>query len=359
MEIKKKYRVIGLMSGTSLDGLDLAFCKLVHKKKGWKFELLESTTIKYTEAWKKKLSTAQTLSGEQLMTLHAEYGKYLGESCARFIQSKKIKKADLIASHGHTIFHQPQSGFTFQLGDGNAIHAVTGLPVAFDFRSLDVQLGGQGAPLVPIGDRYLFHDYDLCLNVGGIANLSMEIKDERKAFDICFVNMGLNHLAVKAKKEFDKDGAIALKGKVNDTLLQKLKKIYTPLKKKRPSLAREGFEQMIQPLLDDKKISLEDRMRTFCESIAIEIEEAIPVSQKSLKILATGGGALNSFFIQLLSEKLKHKGEVIIPDRKTIEFKEALVFALLGVLRARNEINALKSVTGAKHDSSSGILVGF
>ena len=359
MKEKNKYHVIGMMSGTSLDGLDIAYCKLIHKKGKWKFEIVSATTLNYSSLWKKKLSTAHQLKAEELMALHSEYGSFLGKSADDFISEHKIKKIDFIASHGHTIFHQPEKKFTFQLGEGNALQSSAGVPVSADFRSLDVALGGQGAPLVPIGDRYLFHDFDICLNLGGISNLSMEVKKERKAFDVCFVNMGLNYLSRQAGKEYDKGGALASKGVIDRALLQKLNKVYGAMKKSRPSLGREGFEKWIQPLLNDKKTKLNDRLRTFCESIANEIAEAIPSSDKKLKLLATGGGALNTFLIQLLSERLKNKAKVIVPEKAIIDFKEALVFALLGVLRVRNEVNVLKSVTGAKRDSSSGVLIGL
>jgi anhydro-N-acetylmuramic acid kinase len=360
MEKKNKYQVIGLMSGTSLDGLDIAHCELICEKGKWRFNIHSAITLRYTSYWKKKLSTAHLLSSEDLLALHAEYGTYLGRCTRQFVATQKIKKIDFISSHGHTIFHQPDRKFTFQLGDGNALHAAAGLPVVFDLRSLDVTCGGQGAPLVPIGDRYLFHQYHICLNLGGISNLSMEIKNQRKAFDICFVNMGLNYLAAEAGKEYDKDGVLASKGKVNTQLLSQLNKAYQTFRKKRPSLGREGFEKTIQPLLNNKRIPLPDRLRTFSESIAEEIAATIPAPNGApLKLLATGGGALNSFVIQLLREKLKNKAEVIVPERKIIEFKEALVFALLGTLRVRNEVNALKSVTGASKDSSTGVTIGF
>jgi anhydro-N-acetylmuramic acid kinase len=353
-----KYKVIGIMSGTSLDGLDIAFCKFTLKKKKWEFEIKAAQTYSYTSDWKKKLSTAHHLSGEALAELHTHYGKLIGQLCNQFIGQHKIKEVDLIASHGHTVFHQPNHHFTYQLGDGNALHAATGLPVAFDFRSLDVALGGEGAPLVPIGDQLLFSDYEVCLNLGGIANLSMEIKGERKAFDICFCNMALNYLTSKIEKDFDKGGKLASQGSVNQSLLTSLEKIYKPLRGKRPSLGREGFEKEMQPLLDDESISLNDRLRTVCESIVDQIAQSIPSSKKKIKILATGGGALNSFLIEQLQSRLSLQKEVVVPDKTILNFKEALVFALLGILCKRNEINVLKSVTGASRNSCSGVLIG-
>ncbi len=354
----RKYKVIGIMSGTSLDGVDFAYCKFTLKKKKWEFSIQSAQTFPYPQEWKNKLSTAHSFSGEALLELHTRYGKFLGQQCNQFIKQKKIKDIDLIASHGHTIFHQPKNELTFQLGDGNAMHAAIGLPVIFDFRSLDVTLGGEGAPLVPIGDKHLFSDFDVCLNLGGIANLSMEVNSKRRAFDICFCNMTLNYLSAKAGKDFDKNGILASKGSINQKLLNSFEKIYHSNRKKKPSLSREGFEKEFQSLLDNESISLHDRLRTACESIVSEIVKSIPVRNTKMKLLITGGGALNSFLIELIRSKLTSKMKVIIPSKTIINFKEALVFAFLGVLRLRDENNVLKSVTGASHDSCSGILIG-
>jgi anhydro-N-acetylmuramic acid kinase len=370
MKVKKvrKYKVIGIMSGTSMDGVDVAYCQFMVKKKKWEFFIRKAQIFPYPPAWRDKLSTAHSLSGEPLLKLNARYGKFLGQLCNQFIKQNKIKQIDLIASHGHTVFHQPGSQFTFQLGDGNAIHAKTGLPVVFDFRSLDVALGGEGAPLVPIGDKLLFSDVDVCLNLGGIANLSMDLGDKRKAmperavryrraFDICFCNMALNYLSLKAGKDYDKDGRMARQGLIKKNLLDSLKKLYHSSQKKNPSLSREGFEKEFRSLLDNESIPLNDRLRTVSESIATEIVQSIP-SKKKIKVLATGGGALNHFLIELIKDKLPATAKVILPAKTIINFKEALVFALLGILRLRNETNVLKSVTGASHNSCSGVLIG-
>jgi len=359
MKPRNKYKVLGLMSGTSLDGLDLVYCKIKMGKKSKTFEILSATTKKYTPDWKSKLASAHTLTASQLFSLDHLYGQYLGKVTLDFIKENKIKDVDFIASHGHTVFHQPRNGFTYQLGNGQTIHAVSGFPVVFDFRSMDVIRGGEGAPLVPIGDRYFFSEYDICLNLGGIANLSMELKGKRVAYDFCFANMGLNYLAAKAGKEYDKDGALAASGVINDMMLKKLQEVYKPLRKKRPSLGREAFEKLIKSILNNAAIPLSNRLRTFCESIAIETAYAVPSKKKKMKLLVTGGGALNSYLIKSLENKLKEKAVVVIPEKKVIEFKEAVIFALLGVLRVRGEVNCLKSVTGASRDSSGGVMVGF
>lgn len=354
----EKYNVIGLMSGTSLDGLDIALCTFIKEEEGWKYEITSAKTVKYPSRWLTALRSVDKNSGNDLIALDVAYGKLIGELTRDFITKNKLKP-DFIASHGHTVFHQPSKGFTYQIGNGNAIHAVTGLPVVFDFRTLDVILGGEGAPLVPIGDKLLFNEYDVCLNLGGIANLSADVKGKRTAYDVCFTNMAFNYLASKAGKSFDKNGALAQKGEVNRILLKKLDTIYGGLKKKRPSLGREIFEKKIQPLLDDKKIPLNDKLRTFVESSAKEIVSSIIEISKNSKVLCTGGGAFNSFLMTQMLEQAADEATFIIPDDNIVKFKEALVFAFLGVLRVRDEINCLKSVTGASRDSSSGILVGF
>lgn len=358
MKLSNTYNVIGLMSGTSLDGLDMAYCTLTRTSDSWRFKIHEAITIKYSFTWKHKLSTAHLLRGGELLALDVEYGKYLGEAVKNFIQTQKLKRVDFISSHGHTVFHQPERGFTFQLGQGNALREVSGLPVVYYFRSLDVSYGGQGAPLVPIGDRYLFGDYDYCVNLGGIGNISMEVRGKRIAFDFCFVNMGLNYLAAKKRDDFDKDGQRAKQGKINVPLLTRLNKINRKLRKKRPSLGREFFEEYIKPLLDDESISIEDKLRTCCESVATEFDLAIS-PKRNLRVLVTGGGVLNSFLMDCIKLKVAHRAELIVPPLQILKFKEALIFAFLGVLRVRNEINSLKSVTGANRDSSGGIMTGF
>ena len=250
MDSKNNFKVIGLMSGTSLDGLDIAYCHFRKNRGRWSFVLKNATTIKYSSAWTKKLSTAQHLTGEQLVELDSEYGQFLGNACRDFIRKNKLK-VDFISSHGHTIFHQPQKKFTYQLGNGNAFHAACGVPVVFDFRSLDVMLGGEGAPLVPAGDKFLFGEYDVCLNLGGIANLSRDIKGKRVAFDICFNNMGLNYLMATIGKEFDENGTMSSEGHVDVEMMKKLNAVYSDLRKRRPSLGREIFEQRVKPILDE------------------------------------------------------------------------------------------------------------
>jgi anhydro-N-acetylmuramic acid kinase len=354
----KRFKVVGLMSGTSLDGLDIAYCIFNKTETGWNYSIESAKTFKYNRSWLKKLSTAHTVSGEELMHLDAAYGEFLGETVQKFISANRLKP-DFISSHGHTIYHQPDKGFTYQLGNGNTIHAITSLPVVYNFRALDVALGGEGAPLVPAGDKFLFSEFDVCLNLGGIANLSCDVKKQRLAYDVAFCNMGLNYLMSSIGKEYDEGGELSSEGEVNKNLLSRLNKVNAKLRKKRPSLGREMFENLLQPLADDTSISLSERLRTFTESSASEIAFSILQLKKNSKVLCTGGGAFNSFLISRILDHCGDDATLIIPEEQIVKFKEAMVFAFLGVLKTRDEINCLKSVTGASRDSSGGMMVGF
>lgn len=346
------YKVVGLMSGTSLDGVDLAFCEF-NFNEHWHFKISCAETIEYPSEWTRRLPDLMKSDAETLIRTDREYGKYLGKITKNFIEKNGIQP-DFIASHGHTIYHQPQHGFTLQVGDGNSISAVSGLPVVYDFRSGDVALGGQGAPLVPIGDRLLFPEFDLCLNLGGIANISFENDKNRIAFDICPANIPLNYLASFAGKPFDKDGLIARQGKINSLLLNDLNRLgfYKILPPK--SLGREWIDREFILLLTRFADTIENKARTVCEHIADQIA-AIVNPLKKEKMLITGGGAKNSFLTELISSKVNT--QVIIPEEKIIDFKESLIFAFLGVLRWQGEINILSSVTGAKRDSCGGTIV--
>ena len=347
-----RYLVIGLMSGTSLDGLDIALCEFRYQDNKWSFEIQETETRNYSDYWLGKLTNIHNADAEELTRLHFEYGHFLGEQVNSFI--KRIgQKPGFIASHGHTIFHQPEKKYTLQIGDGNAIAAKTGLPVVFDFRSIDVALGGQGAPLVPIGDRLLFPNYGSCINLGGIANISYESNKQRIAFDICPVNQVLNSLSTELGKAFDNKGEMASEGNLDHELLQGLNNLgyykSTPPK----SLGKEWVDENIFPLLDSFSIPLKDKLRTFTEHIALQIGDI--VNKNAGKTLVTGGGAYNSFLIERI--KANTSSEIVIPNDELIEFKEAMIFAFLGVLRIRDEINCLSSVTGASRDSCAGVVV--
>jgi anhydro-N-acetylmuramic acid kinase len=358
MESKNNFKVIGLMSGTSLDGLDLAYCHFKKRDQGWSYSLKAARTVRYAPALASKLSSAQNLQGVELVQLDYLYGHHLGRVCRDFVREHRIK-VDFIASHGHTIFHQPKKGITYQLGNGNALHSASALPVVCDFRSLDVLRGGEGAPLVPVGDKLLFHAYDVCLNLGGIANLSADVRGKRVAFDICFCNMALNYLMHTVGKQYDKGGARASAGEVSEPMLGALRNVYAGLQKKRPSLGREFFEQKIVPILETKGIALNDKLRTFALSSAQEIAAAIRSTRPKATVLCSGGGAFNSFLLATLLDQCGDDITLVLPEDDVIKFKEAIVFAFLGVLRVRGEVNCLSSVTGATKNSSTGIRIGF
>lgn len=356
--MKNRFKVIGLMSGTSLDGLDIAYVEFNFAKGRWTFTIVHAETLTYSRKWRESLETAHTLDSADLLGLHVAYGAFLGDACRSFISKKGLSRVDFIASHGHTIFHQPENKFTFQLGDANAIHAHAGVPVISDFRGLDVALGGQGAPLVPVGDKLLFQDFDVCVNLGGIANISRDEKKSRIAYDVCFCNMSLNYLMGTVGKRYDKNGETAAAGSVNESLLKDLGRIYQPLKKKRISLGREIFETKIQPLLDDETVPLADKLATCVESAAFEITTAV-VGPRIRSVLFTGGGAYNAFLMARILEHCRDRAELVIPEDDVVKFKEAMIFAFLGVLRVLGKPNSLRSVTGATRDSSGGIIVGF
>lgn len=353
--MKKKYKVIGLMSGTSLDGVDLAYVEFIKTGNKWKFKLFDAVTIPYTKAWKKKLQTLIKCSAKDYVKTDADLGHLFGQHINTFIRTKKLNP-DFIASHGHTIFHQPEIGVTTQIGLGAAIAAKTGLPTICDFRNSDVAKGGQGAPLVPIGDKLLFAKFACCLNLGGIANISFEKKQSRIAFDICPVNMALNYLAGKAGHDFDKDGKMAAAGKINNLLLRQLNELAYYTKSYPKSLGFEWFEKHFKPILDRSSLNLADQQATVVEHICCQLELILNKNNlaNQQKMLVTGGGAFHSFLIKRMKEKLKV--QVIIPETELVNYKEALIFAFLGVLRWRNEINTLRSVTGSKLNSSAGAI---
>lgn len=339
------------MSGTSLDGVDLCLVDFKRTDSFWNFNVIKAETFTYNNLWFKNLKKAETCLGNQLAQLHFEYGKFLGEKAAHFLESDSLT-TDLIASHGHTIFHQIENGFTFQLGHGAALAAESNLLTVSDFRSLDVALGGQGAPLVPFGDQELFSEFDSCINLGGIANLSFEKKGSRLAFDICACNMVLNYLMNKHfDKEFDFNGEISRQGKINPSLLTQLNQQEFFHVNGPKSLGKEWVFEKIIPLLEDSSIPIRDQLFTFSKHCAFQIGKALQSNQINSNILLTGGGSKNSFLVQLIqSEGI----EITLPEEKIIDFKEAIIFAFLGLKRFLNEVNTLKSVTGACRDSCGG-----
>lgn len=346
---KYKYHIIGVMSGTSLDGIDLAEIVFTYSEAKWKFEIITAETVPYSSFWKDELRKAISYSKEQLERLDFKYTERLSEEISAFIKRHNILEIDAVCSHGHTILHQPDRGFTYQIGNLPRISKMLGHTVVCDFRVQDVQLGGQGAPLVPMGDRLLFSEYDYCLNLGGFANCSFEKNGARIAFDICPVNIVLNRYAEKLGKDFDKGGKLAASGKLDPALLEKLNAVHYYSEEPPKSLGLEWVRKHIFPLLDASDNSSEDILRTFTEHIATQLAQQFSVGGQ---VLVTGGGAYNSFLMQRLGELASV--ERAIPSHAIVEYKEALVFGLLGVLKLRNEVNCLASVTGARRDHASG-----
>jgi len=346
---KTSYHIIGVMSGTSLDGIDLAEIYFQVVKKKWVFGIKTAQTVPYSSFWKRELREAITYSKEKLERLDFKFTEKLSEEISKFIKKHNIQEIDAVCSHGHTILHRPEKGLTYQIGNLPRISKMLGQTVVCDFRVQDVELGGQGAPLVPIGDRVLFPEYDYCLNLGGFANCSFEKNGERIAFDICSVNIVLNKYAEKLGMDFDKGGKLAASGKVDLELLHSLNSLSFYTENPPKSLGLEWVKKEIFPLLEASGISSEDILRTFTEHIAIQLKNNL---NEGASVLITGGGAYNSFLV----ERLKNIAavEVIIPSPEIVEYKEALIFGLLGVLKLRDEVNCLASVTGAEMDHSSG-----
>lgn len=336
---------IGLMSGSSLDGIDII---AVRFHPHYTYEILQAETLPYPAVWQERLANAFLSQPSALGELDKAYGRYLGQ-CVRDFNERNHLQPDFVASHGHTIFHQPEQGFTLQIGDGQALADACGCLTVNDFRSEDVSKGGQGAPLVPIGDRLLFSDYDICLNIGGIANLSYEEGGERIAYDICIANQALNHLAQRKGMPYDKDGRLARQGRVSDTLLQALNDNEYFRMAPPKSLGREFFESCQRSLLES--CPTEDALATFTEHIALQTARCVAHLPQG-NLLVTGGGARNLFLIERLQSHTPH--QVVVPDRQTVDYKEALIFALLGLLRLEGHTNVLRSVTGASSDSCSG-----
>lgn len=345
------YKVIGIMSGTSLDGMDMALCNFNYSNDSWNFSIERAVTLPYSREWKERLQFAHALPARELLLLHKEYGRLIGVNVTEFIRSGNTIP-DFIASHGHTIFHEPSVGLTFQLGDGIEIAITANLPVVSDFRSLDVALGGQGAPLVPVGDDLLFADYAACLNLGGFANISFRKGDKRIAYDICPVNIIINHLAGKYyNMEMDKDGEIARRGTTNEILLAILNNLEHYTLSSPKSLGREWLEKQMLPVIEGINDKPEIIIKTLYEHISIQLSDSFRYFNGS-EVLITGGGAKNRFLLEILKDRTDKI--LITPDKNIIDYKEALIFAFLGVLRWNNEVNTLSSATGAKRDSSGG-----
>ncbi|MEO0526330.1 MAG: anhydro-N-acetylmuramic acid kinase [Bacteroidota bacterium] len=350
------YKVIGLMSGTSLDGLDLAYCHIWKTDNTWEFDIKKTKSVSYDMEMRSQLKNSIFLVAEELLILNNTYGQWLGQQALTFIKENNLE-VDFIASHGHTTHHRPEDGLTYQIGSGQHLANYSGHAVICDFRTNDLSLGGQGAPLVPIGDELLFSQYDFCLNLGGISNISFTKDGKRIAYDIGLANMVLNHITQKIGLSYDKGGALASTGKVDQKMLGKLNALAYYQKPFPKSTGYEWFVEKVVPIVDGVPMATEDLLATsiqhICEQIAIQIKSNSSKDKSSLFVC--GGGALNHFLIETLEQSLGQNIRLEIPSPTLIAFKEALVFAFMGVLRTEKEINVLSSVTGAESDSCSGV----
>ncbi|GAA4845749.1 anhydro-N-acetylmuramic acid kinase [Algivirga pacifica] len=352
--MSKTYRVIGLMSGTSLDGVDLAYCEFTYKNEKWSYEMPITETIAYSKEWITRLSEVENASALEYALTDKDLGDLLGSYVKEFIQKHQIQP-DFIGSHGHTIFHQPEKGLTTQIGSGANLSVQSGLPVVCDFRTVDLALGGQGAPLVPIGDQLLFSTYDYCINLGGIANISYQSQGEMQAFDISPANMPLNHyMRLHKELEYDKDGALAATGTVQQSILDALNALPYYQEPAPKSLGKEWVLEFIYPLLEQINAT-EDLLATAIEHTAMQIGQVLQAHAPKGKVLLTGGGAFNKHLV----ERIKHYSpshSIIVPDAATVSFKEALIFGFLAVLRVEQQANCLQSVTGAKYNNCGGAI---
>jgi anhydro-N-acetylmuramic acid kinase len=349
------FTVLGLMSGTSLDGLDLACCRFKRNEDQWSYDIECAATAAYDEEWSARLANAQKLGGEELYRLSVDFGRHSANCIRSFIREHQCTPR-LIASHGHTVFHRPEQGYTLQIGEGSVIAVTTGISTVSDFRSGDVALGGQGAPLVPIGDRLLFNAYDYCLNLGGFSNISFEKDGHRIAHDICPVNIVLNHYARMAGMAYDRDGLLARSGKLIEPLLEELNQLEFYRTRGPKSLGREWTEEVFMPICQRySHHATADLLHTLVKHMAMQTARSIESSgSPGRRLLITGGGAHNQWLIHEIANY--SACEICIPDAITINYKEALIFAFMGLLRALGEINCLASVTGARYDHSSGML---
>ncbi len=349
------YRVIGCMSGSSMDGLDLAYCVLSEVGGNWSTEIEAAATVPFSEEWKRRLYKLTELSAKDLLQTHTDFGHYVGRQIKFFIEKYSLEhKVHFVASHGHTVFHEPNEGMTFQIGDGASIAAELELPVISDLRNIDIAHGGQGAPIVPIAEKMLWDGYTYFLNLGGIANIALHDNGEVLAYDVCPANRVLNALIQQVDKEYDDQGALAASGSCDGILLEQLNNMpYYNLPTPKSLSNNFGLEQLL-PIITASGLSIKDQLNTMVEHIAMQVGKSCTVTGN---MLVSGGGVHNRYLL----ERIKHytglkKVSIEKADDQTIEFKEAVSMALIGALRWREEENTLASVTGARQNSIGGAL---
>lgn len=356
------------MSGSSLDGLDIAFCEFQIERKNktevsvseWK--LTEAETVPFSQKWIDRLLGLPAQNAQIYAQTDVYFGYYLGELVRDFLKKHQIKP-DAIASHGHTVFHNPEKRFTAQIGNGAAIAATVGIPVIHDFRTQDIALFGEGAPVAPIADKMLFSGFDFYLNIGGIANISCEANGKFLAFDIGGANQILNALANLADLDYDEGGKLASAGTLNQTLFNQLNELGYFEKPYPKSLSNQWVQNEQIKKTFEFEDSIENRLRTICEQVSFQTKKSIlklieneKLNKEKYQIFVTGGGAMNLFLIECMKRHCTEIGnfEWVIPDEKIISFKEAVLMALMGVLRLERVPNCLSSVTGAIRNTTGG-----
>ncbi|MCC6753339.1 MAG: anhydro-N-acetylmuramic acid kinase [Saprospiraceae bacterium] len=348
--------VVGVMSGTSLDGLDIVLASF-RGLDPIEYRILATRHVAYEDSWKKRLSDALFSDAATLARLDDEYGAWLGHRIADFLRDSGTQ-ADLIGSHGHTVFHRPAEGITLQVGAGKRIRELSDVPVVCNFRQQDVKMGGQGAPLVPVGDALLFGAFDCCLNLGGFSNASWQQDGRRHACDLAPCNMLLNALSTREGREYDPEGSLARSGNVLAGLLNVWDDLAFYRQSPPKSLGREWFLEHFSAEVRDSSLATRDLLRTAVEHIARQIDaflsRVLPDQPSPARVLCTGGGAHNLYLMERLRLLGRERLEYLIPDRELVDCKEALVFALLAYLRWHGRNNILATVTGASSDHSSG-----
>lgn len=354
------YYAIGTMSGSSMDGLDIVYCKFEEVGGRWAYQILNTDCIEFSPEWKQKLQHITSISAKDLLLTHTAFGRWMGHAIRDFITKNALEhKVHLIGSHGHTVFHEPGQGMTFQMGDGASIAAITQLPVVSDLRNMDVALGGQGAPIVPIGEKLLWNEYNYFLNIGGISNITIYQNGQHVAFDVCPANRVLNVLSNELGKLYDNKGLSASNGTVNEDLLFELNDLEYYKKPFPKSLANEYGSDVLFGIIQKYAIATEDKLCTVCEHIAFQIDAVCETNSSGdmRRMLISGGGAFNDYLISRIRYYVSSKQiEVVIPDTDLIQYKEALIMALIAVLRWREEVNVLSSVSGATRNSIGGAL---
>lgn len=353
------YNVIGLMSGSSHDGLDIAFAEITDVRNDWTFEIKHAACIPFEKEMEQQLRHAAALPVPEFLKLHTAFGRWIGTQVVDFINTNELyHKVHFVASHGHTVFHDPQSKTSVQIGDGASISGITGLPTITDLRNADMALAGQGAPIVPIADHKFFPDYKYCLNLGGISNVTIN-GAAPLAFDIAPANQVLDHFAQKEGKAFDENGALAAQGRVEATILAALNALPYYKAEGPKSLANDYSKQLISIVEAHNTLSTADILATLVAHIVFQVTRAVekyPAGGPA-KMLVTGGGAMNRFLVAQLAAALQPLNiEVVVPEENIVKYKEALAMAFIGVLRWREEENVLSSVTGAAKNTIGGAL---